>query len=123
MIADGEDHLYCDLAETYGVLDPRALGAVRLSALASGLGEASRIRRKRSGAAAGLDTLLLAQIADAVRLIVWQLSGAKSDPPESFVQKLYDSPAENPHKNDSDICAFDTAEEFEAAWRLATGQK
>lgn len=72
MIAVDDAALRCDFMETYHIIDYRALPARQAAMFACGLGEGSRIIRKLSGAAAPLDTLLLAIIADAVRVLAWQ---------------------------------------------------
>lgn len=64
--------MVCDFAETYHVLDFYALRARLAATLAVGLGPKSRIKQKISGAKADADTLLLALIADAARVIAWQ---------------------------------------------------
>lgn len=53
MIADGEDELICDLAETYQILHYRTIALPLLATLAAGLREDSRIRKKQSGVKTG----------------------------------------------------------------------
>lgn len=72
MMTTDEAALRCDMLETYHILDWRALPARQAALFACGLGEGSRIMRKLSGAPAGPEILLLATIADALRLLVWQ---------------------------------------------------
>lgn len=69
MIKAGEDELVCDFAETYGILEPRALGAGKMAVLACGLRDTARIRQKLCGARAGTDTQLLACAVDLLGLI------------------------------------------------------
>ena len=61
----------CDLAETYHVLDYRALPLMTLAALAVGLRDDSRIRQKASGISLPLNSLLLAVVADRLSMLVW----------------------------------------------------
>lgn len=114
MIAVDEDALICDMAETYRVLDYRALPARQAARLACGLRQSSRIMQVLSGAPAGLDTVLLAQIADAVRTLVWQNTedGHKGrNRPPLLVDVLRG-------KAQAATGGFDTAEDFEA-WRAS----
>lgn len=64
--------LICDFAETYHVLNFPALPARYAATLAAGLRPDARIMQKITGAPATAETLLLATIADATRLLVWQ---------------------------------------------------
>ena len=72
MIGLDEVALRCDFAEVYHVLDWRVLPAHMAAALALGLGPDSRIMRKMCGVDVSTNTLLLAIIADALRILVWQ---------------------------------------------------
>lgn len=72
MVAVGEEELICDLAETYHVLDWRALPLKTAAILAAGLEGSSRIRRKMAGEREDLRTLLLAAMLDKLKLLVWQ---------------------------------------------------
>lgn len=121
MVALDETALICDFAERYHVLDWRALPVKTAAALARGLGADSRIMRKISGAPADSATLLLAAIADALHLLVWQNTeaGVKGENrPKSLLKMLCgkDQDAESGE-------GFDTVEEFQA-WRASmTGGK
>ena len=113
MIATDEAALRCDFAETYHVLDYRALPARQAALFACGLPPGSRIMRKLSGVSATPEQLLLAVIADAVRILAWQntkdgLEGRNI--PVSILDQLRNGgePAES--------VGFDSPEEFEA-WR------
>ena len=113
MIALDEAALRCDFLETYHIMDYRALPARQAALFACGLREDSRIMRKLSGAAVGLEAMLLAVIADAVRLLVWQNTenGLKGkNPPVSILDTLIGA------DRSEDGPGFDSAEEFEA-WR------
>lgn len=72
MIAADEAALRCDFLEVYHIMDYRALPARQAALFACGLGSGSRIMQKLSGSSVALDTMLLAVIADAVRILVWQ---------------------------------------------------
>lgn len=114
MIAVDEDALVCDFAETYHILDFRSLPARQAARLACGLRQSSRIMQVLSGAPAGLDTVLLALISDAVRALVWQNTedGHKGrNPPKSILTILRGNSQANSE-------GFDSPEDFEA-WRAS----
>lgn len=67
-----EAALICDFAETYHIYDWRSLPARYAAILACGLRPDSRIMLKISGTTAPINTMLLATIADATRMQVWQ---------------------------------------------------
>lgn len=71
MLATDEDAVICDFAETYHVLDYRALDLPLAATLAAGLAPDSRIMRKMSGASLPTDTLLLAAAVDNLAFLAW----------------------------------------------------
>lgn len=112
MLAVDRTALICDLAETYGILDYKVLPVETLAALSVGLRENSRIKMKLSGAKVQPDFLLLAAAVDRLSLLVWSKTkdaekGRKI--PKSLVEVL------NRKKKESDVMAFNTAEEWESA--------
>lgn len=119
MLASGEDDLICDFAETYGVMDFRALTPTMASVLACGLRDESRIKMKLQEQTVPLDTLLLAVVADRLGLLLW--SGSKDaqhnrNRPDSIADRLLRGQTQDK------VTAYKTAEEFEAAFlRLAGG--
>lgn len=111
MVAVDEAALRCDMLETYGIFDYRALPARQAALFAYGLGPGSRIAQKLSGAPTDLHTLLLAVIGDAVRLLVWQNTedGHKGrNRPRSIVEQLLGKK--------TDARGFDSPDDFKA-WR------
>ena len=111
MIAEDEGALRCDMLETYHIMNYRALPARDAALFACGLGENSRIMRKISNAPASFDSMLLAIIADALRILVWQNTkdGMEGrNVPNSILSALLN------RENEED--GFETATEFEA-WR------
>ena len=111
MIVADEAALRCDFAETYQILDYRALPARQAALFACGLGSGSRIARKLSGVDLAPEILLLARIADAVRILVWQNTEAGHegrDVPRSILDTLTGK--------DRSGAGFDSPEEFER-WR------
>ena len=112
MLAMGEDELICDLAETYRIYDYRQLPPSTVAVFAVGLRDDSRIKMKLSGMKVPADTLLLAQIADAINTLVWMNSKDcrnASKRPKSLVEALTstDTAKEKP-------ISFKTGAEFEA---------
>ena len=119
MLAVDRTALICDLAETYGILDYKVLPVETLAALSVGLRENSRIKMKLSGAKVQPDFLLLAAAVDRLSLLVWSKTkdaekGRKR--PKSLVEVL------NGKKKDSDVMAFNTAEEWERAKAKIIGE-
>ena len=88
MLGEDEDSLTCDFAQTYGILDIRAVPAVTAAVLAWGLPEDSRIKRILSGSNCSLDSLLLASIADAQNLNLWTKAREGTPRPASLVDRL-----------------------------------
>ena len=115
MVAIDETALICDFAECYHVLDWRALPVRTAAALAAGLEADSRIIKKISGAAADVQTMLLAMITDALHIIAWQntkdgVNGKNR--PKSVVQAILDK------DRDAFAEGFRSVDEFNA-WRAS----
>lgn len=113
MISMDEAALRCDFLETYHILDYRTLPARQAALFACGLPERSRIMRALSGTPVDLQEMLLAVIADAVKLLVWQNTedGHKGVRQPRSIREILckkDGPGEG----------FATAADFEA-WRAA----
>ena len=91
MIAFDEDALMCDLAQTYQIYDYRQLSPKMVAAFSVGLEDKSRIKMKLSGLKVPMDTLLLAQITDAINTLVWMNSKDcrnNSKRPKSLVEAI-----------------------------------
>lgn len=111
MIALDEDALICDLAETYGIFDYRALPVTLVATLSVGLRENSRIKMKLNETRVSTDTMLLASAVDRLSLLVW----AKTEDgqnnvnrPKSILGIL------TGNEEETEIISFNTPEEFEA---------
>ena len=103
--------LICDLAETYGIFDYKAMKPSLIAILAVGLPDSSRIRRKYSGMNLTIDQMLLALIEDSLNGLIWGLGGRKkSKKPPSIFEKLL----EKDKKNKDELMSFRTPEEYEA---------
>lgn len=119
MIATDCDALLCDLAETYGIFDLKALPATVLATLSVGLRDNSRIKMRLSGEKIPRSELLLAGIADRLSLLLWFMSEDGQNGvnrPKSIIDILLGE-----HHQGGDIETFDSAEDFEAEWRRRTG--
>lgn len=91
MVATDEDALICDLLETYGVIDYRALPLRTVAALYFGLTPNSRVKSRQMGLDVPLDTYLIAQAVDSLNLLCWLNSkdGEKNrNRPETISDKL-----------------------------------
>lgn len=116
MIGAGEDELFCDFVETYGILDPRALGAKRMAVLACGLRDDSRIKQKLADTRIGTDTQLLASAVDFLGLLAWRICCPGAERPASVLSLLEGGGSGNIDSAEaSPVLGFDTAENFEAA--------
>ena len=105
----GEDELICDLAETYGIYDYKALSPSLVATLTIGLRDDSRIKMKLTGQKRSLEQMLLALIFDDLNLILWSRKGKhRGRRPDSVFKRL----TENRHKDE--LKSFATPEEFEA---------
>lgn len=115
MAAADEDALACDFAESYGVLDWRKLPLRQAAALAAGLGDDSRSKRKRSGATLSPEQTLLASLVDGVNRLEWRFAvftGVQMEPPRSILALLTGSTGDEP---ENEYCGYDTEEELLAA--------
>ena len=121
MIRTDETALICDLAETYGVMDYRALPLKTLAALSSGLRDNSRIKMAMTGQKITTDTALLAAAVDRLSLLWWAKTkdGYNNvNQPESLLLRLIGKGEEQK----KDYETFDSPDDFNAAWKRATGE-
>ena len=122
MIRTDETALICDMAETYGIYDWRALPLETAAALASGLREDSRIKRKIAGMPVDTMTLLTAMIVDRLSLLVWSKTKDAEkgeNRPGSIVEKILSLDK----KEENEVEGFQTPEDFQDAWRAAVEEK
>lgn len=118
MIAVDENLFICDMAQTYHVLDYKALPVPLLAVLASGLGYDSRIKRKIAGMREIPQEVLLAHIADNLKLILTALTSKKVDKNriKLFRDYLFEDEKENGAKQ------FTTGTDFLAEWDRLRGR-
>ena len=79
-MAHYESALICDMAETYHVLNYRALPVQTLATLCSGLRENSRVKMQVGGISEVSNEVLLISIADTLKVIGHRLFGSKEQP-------------------------------------------
>lgn len=119
MISEDRYALVCDLAETYGIFDYRALPVNLLATLAVGLRDDSRIKMRLSGAKATRSELLMAAMVDRLSMLLWaQTEDGRNgtNRPQSVLSSI-----QGEDKKDSPVEAFDTADAFESEWARITG--
>lgn len=121
MLRADRDALTCDLAETYGVFDYKALPAPLLATLAAGLRDDSRSKMNLSGRKATRTEVLLAAATDRLSRIAWLLSSicpAEGEGPRSVLSALL---GELEQAGGMGAEIYDSPEAFEAEWRRRTG--
>ena len=122
MISADRDALLCDMAETYGIYDLRALPVSTLATLAVGLRDDSRIKMHMHGAKISRIETLLAAAVDRLSMLWWaKTEDARSNAnrPKSMLSILIGEP----QKQESDVEAFESGDEFDSAWKRITGVK
>lgn len=122
MVSANREALICDFAETYGIYDFRALPVSTLATLAVGLRDDSRIKMHMHGAKISRLETLLAAAVDRLSMLWWAKTEdgqRNANRPKSMLSILSGDPV----KTDSNIEAFETADEFESTWAAITGVK
>lgn len=116
MVAKDEDALVCDFAEYYHIYNWRELPISYAATLAFGLSDNSRSKMALSGTKAPLNTVLLAAAVDRLSYLVWaktkDAQSGKNAPKMITPLILSDE--------DDKTEAYDTAEDFFAAWERLT---
>lgn len=105
MVADDEDSLICDLAETYGIFNYKELSPLTVATLSTGLGVNSRISKHITGLPNDIDTILLAEIADRLGMVLQCVGGIEK--PKSIVSSLYGEKDEK-----GNVMSFGDSDEF-----------
>lgn len=109
MIETDEDALICDFAETYNVLNYKALPLNLAATLAVGLRADSRIMLKMSHQKIDYNVILRAAILDRLSFLAWSKTKDAEmgkNRPESIASKLMEEPKEN------DVVAFEDENEL-----------
>ena len=116
MIRLNEDALICDLAETYHIYDYRSLPLKTVATLSAGLRDDSRIKLEAAEASVGLDTVILAAIADNLAMLRAGMDAKNKNKPFLFTDALQGE------KKKTKARGFATAEQFEAALKRIRGE-
>lgn len=112
MIAQGEQELICDLAETYQIYNYRAMPVRLVATLSAGLRDDSRIMMKLRGEKYSRELTTLAMILDGLTILRYQLFNIK-DQPKLMCELLY------PDESDK-AELFDSLDDFRAEWNRIT---
>jgi len=115
MLAIDENLFICDMAETYHVLDYKALPVETLAVLASGLRDSSRIKMKMAGLTYIPPEMIFPQIADYLMIIARNLSGSK----KRDMKLLTDLMQKGVEKNQQAV-GFASGDDFRAEWERRT---
>lgn len=113
MLAKDRNALICDMAETYGIFDLRAVPTATLAILAVGLRDDARIKKKLADEKVDQGILLMAAAVDRLSLLVWMQTedGRKGrNRPTSILEAI-----NGKDKSDREMVAYNSPEEFEAA--------
>lgn len=116
MLSVDKDAFVCDMAETYHILDYRALPVDLLAVLASGLRDDSRIKMKIAGVNYIPAVMVLPQIADRLMDIIKLLNGDKKKKIKYMSDLLFETPDKK-----RPVKAFRSGAEFNKAWERLTG--
>lgn len=108
MIADDEDALICDFAETYHITNYKELPVETQAALAYGLRDDSRIKMKLAGMKRIPVSILGAQIADNLTAIRFALTAKEGDEPPSLIWDFMTGKVE-----EKKTAGFETVDDFE----------
>lgn len=108
-----KDELICDFAEYYHIYDMKAFPVRYIAILAVGLREESRTKIKMNNMKLGMQSLMLAKIADNTSFLVWAKTedGMKNvNRPPMILEALMK--ADDPEAAQG----FDTVEDFQAEY-------
>lgn len=90
-MADYEDTIVCDLAETYNLYDFENIEGRKLATYVLGLRPSSRLMMELNGMKATTQEILTAKCVDTLNMLLWsKTNNAKSgrNKPESIVKNL-----------------------------------
>lgn len=99
------------MAETYGIYDIEELPLTKVALFSCGLGIDSRVGKKLRGIPYSLQEILQAIQIDELRMFAWSLLSHGGNPPDRISDVMLGTSPK------SDVMAFDSAEEFEKAWK------
>ena len=119
ILRNHEDDFICDMAETYGVLEYRALPVRTLVALFSGLRPDSRVMMKAAGRTVSLETEIMAAAVDRLSFLAWAKTkdGQKNrNRPKSLLEHLSGG------QRDRESVSFASGADFMAAREKIKGE-
>lgn len=114
MIAQGEQELICDLAETYQIYNYRAMPVRLVATLSAGLRDNSRIMMKMRGEKYPRELTTLAMMVDRLTILHYQLFHIK-EKPVLLCEIMYP-----PEKNNMKADLFNSLDDFNAEWERIT---
>lgn len=88
MVSRDKEALICDLAETYHILDYKALPVPLLAVLASGLRDDSRIKMELAGMNHIPADIVIPQMADNISLIRYSLTAGEDAPAPAMLTQI-----------------------------------
>lgn len=88
MLAKYKCDVICDLAQYYGIHDYTAYPVRHIAILVCGLPDTSRVMINESQLTVDVQTYLLANIIDGIKVMLWQNGGNKGDKPKMISEKL-----------------------------------
>lgn len=116
-----KDDLYCDLMETYGILEPETVAIPKLAVLAWGLRDNARIKMRIAGRRLTTEQTIMAGIYDRLTEWVWahtdEARNGGTGKPKSILEVLEGSHQEQ----ENGVQTYATGEDFDSAWARATG--
>lgn len=111
-----ESEFICDFVEYYHIIDYKSISPELAGVLLEGLRPESRTKMKMANQKLNLNQILLATIADEIKLLIWMQGRKKSKKPESILNLLING------KNEPNKCkGFNTSADFERYWQKITG--
>ena len=122
MISADRDALVCDLAETYGIFDFKALPVDLLATLCVGLRADSRIKMRMNETKVTRVEMLLAACLDRLSMLWWAQTEdghANQNRPKSILAAL----TGEPEAQQSNVESFASADDFISKWESITGVK
>lgn len=120
MRAVDEAALVCDFAEFYRIYDWNQFPLQKQAILACGLPEESRIIRKLTKQKAPLNTILLMAVIDSIRSFEYLYASAHSKKKPKKPDSLLSAFGKD---KTTDVQAYDSTEDFEAARARIIGDK
>jgi len=117
-MAECQDEIICDLAETYHILNYEELSPELVAVLLIGLRDGSRVKMKLSDIKVSYDRMIQAKMADDLAFIAWSKTKAaqtNEGRPSSIYQMLLG------RQEEKECESYDSPEAFFEAWHSRVG--